>query len=586
MTGTIARSRKELKKLDRDLCRVLDLIPEFDPWMQMQPGMYFDLEAAYFALDWIPDWLKFHKGPKAGQPFELDAWQQAIVGCVWGFRDADGSRRFNTVFLYVGKKNGKSAFTAALICLFMATEGSRGMELYSLASSQKQASNVFKHVAGMVEQQEAFVGRWRILGNRGGTVAKSVTDDSTQSSYRVLCSDAGTVDGLEPDMAVIDELHRHKTGELMDVTRRSARNNPNHLILITTTADYNRESACNDELKRARLIRTNQNNPGQPGFAPNYFPAVWEADKAQAEEIDKDGVAGWQKPEVWAQANPGLGTIKPYAALEEGVREVLDQPSLLNDFLRLDLNIVTDTAQAFLDPTQWDDCEPGLVDLAPVVAHLDELWDELEGEPCYMGIDLSRKTDQTAVALWFPDHGVVLVWHWIPQDRATYTEKAHGIPYSAWARHGLITICPGGIVDFDLVEAKLVELVEHFDVQGAGFDPYKFERIRQDIVRADVDVELTSMTQGAKTLGEATIELEALVVAGELKHGGHPVLRQNARNVTVRTDANKNIVPCKKSSTGPIDGVLALVMALAGAILEVAGPSLDDIYSEEEPLDA
>lgn len=580
----VARTARSLRRLDPELAELVQLIPEWDPWAQHRPGEYFDPEAARHALEWIPEWLKFHKGPKAGEPFELDDWQRAIVAIVWGFRLADGSRRFNTVFLYVAKKNGKSAFTAALILYFLATEGGNGMELYSLASSQKQANNVFKHAAGMVKLQPAFLGRWRILGNKGGTVTKSITDEESLSSYQVLCADPDTVDGFEPDMAVVDELHRHRTGELMDVVRRSGRSNPRHLTIITTTADHNRESACNDELRRARLIRENTGQADEPGYAPRYAPCIWEADREKALEIDDDGVAGWEKPEIWAQANPGLGTIKPIETLEEGVQEVKDQPSKLNNFLRLDLNIVTDTAEAWLDPGQWDACEPRRT-VKQAAKHILQLREDLEGEPCWAGVDLSRKIDQTAAVLWFPDHEVVLSWHWMPRDRARLVEHRHGIPYSLWEREGLIEICDGGVVNYKDVEAKLMELTDLYDIQDVGYDPWKFERIRQNVLTADIEVELTQMAQGAKTLGEATAELEGLVVEGRLKHGCHPVLKQNARNASIRIDANTNIIPCKKRSSGPIDGILALVMALAGAILEPAGPSLGDYLDSGEILE-
>lgn len=575
-----------LEAEDPDLAALVRLIPGYDPWAQVQPGMYFDPELARFPLWWIPEWLKFHKGPKARQPFELDDWQRAILACLWGFRNEDGTRRYTTCFLYVGKKNGKTAFSAAVIVLVLATDKAQGLEAYSVASAQNQTANVFKHVAGMIKQQPAFVGRFRILGNRGGTVAKSVTDESTMSSYRVLCSDADTIDGVEPNLVVVDELHRHKTGAVMDVLRRSGRSVPNHLTMITTTADYNRESACNDELARARAVRDNTGDPGRPGFAPSYLPCIWEADKAQAEHIDENtGVAGWETEAIWRQANPGLGTIKEIKAMGEGAAEVRDLPSKLNDFLRLDLNVVTDTAEAWLDMAKWAACEPART-AEEAAAHLARVEEELRGQTCHLGLDLSRLLDQTAVALYFPETKQVVMRYWIPAERAKSEEKKHGIPYSLWSRLGLITLVPGEVIEFGLVEAEIHRLIGTFGVVEIGYDAWKAERLRQRLDESDIEADLVQMRQGAGTLGEATAQLEGLVVKGELRHGSHPILEMNARNCAIRKDQNLNIVPCKKSSTGPIDGIMALTMALASAIVAPVEQSLDDIYAEGETLDA
>lgn len=574
--ATIAYTREDLEHVDPELAALVQEIPGYDPWALHPDGWHFDPDLAWRALGWFPRVLKFVSGPRAGQPFELDRWQASIVACLWGFRKPDGSRRFNTCFLYVGKKNGKSAFTAGIILLAMSTDGQQGFEAYSVASTQKQAGNVFKHVAGMVKQQPKFAGRYRILGNKGGTVQKSVTDESTMSSYRVICSDADTIDGLEPDLAIIDELHRHKTGETMDVVRRSGRNNPNALFVITTTADHDRESACNSELKRAKAIRDNQGDPSRPGYAPTYLPCVWEADREQALEIGEDGLAGWERPEVWAQANPGLGTIKPLAALEEGAQEVRDTPSRLNDFLRLDLNIVTSTAQTWLDMAAWDRCAGG-----ETVAQLRE---RLKGRPCFGALDLSRTRDQTSFVLWFSEERVVLPWYWLPKDHAAHVEKAQDIPYAYWQQEGLIELIPGEVIEPEVVEAKIVALSEAYGVQEIGYDPYAAENTRQNLEKAGLQMVL--MRQGHLTLSEPTKEIERLVLKGGFAHGGHPILRFNASNAAIRYDANRNIMPCKRTSTGPIDGILAFVMAVGRSILgEPARESLNDIYAREEYLD-
>lgn len=557
-----------------DIAALLDLVPGWDPWAQMEAGWYFTIAGARAAVEWFPENLLLVKGPKAGKPFVLEPFQAAIIATLFGFRRANGTRRFRRAWLYVGKKNAKSSLAAGIVLLIMSTDGEQGAENYSAAAAQKQAGHVFDHAAGFVlknpKLNKAKGGRFRVYGHKGGSVSKLIADEDTLSFYKCLASDADTADGANPHLSIIDEFHRHKNGALADILLRSSRTRSQPLTIWTTTADHNRESACNTMLKFARAVRDNGGDDGQPGYAPDFAPFIWEAAK------DDD----WESVEAWRKANPGLGTIKPMEAMEAACQDAKDMPSTLNSFLRLELNIVTDTADAWLDMAKWDACEPERT-VAEVAAHLEELEAELEGEVCYAGLDLSRTRDQTAVPLWFPERRVVLCRFWIPKDRAVAEEKLHGIPYSLWARHGLITLVPGGVIEYGMIDAEIQRLGQRFKIQELGYDPWKAERLRQTLVADELEAEMISMRQGAQTLGEATTELERLVLAGELRHGGHPVLRQNALNAAVREDKNLNIIPCKKTSDGPIDGIMALVMAIAGAILSPPGPSLDDILSEE-----
>jgi phage terminase large subunit-like protein len=259
------------------------------------------------------------------------------------------------VFLYVGKKNGKSSFSAALILLVMATDQEQGAEVYSAASTQKQAGLVFDHAAGMVRQEPRLKRRLQVYGDRGGSVAKSIVDYETMSSYKCLASDADSADGVNPHLNVIDEVHRHRTGELMDVLVRSTSTRRQPLTIYTTTADYNRPSACNDLRKYALSVRENDGDAAKLGHDPAFLPVVYEA------TIEDDPGAR----ETWLKANPGLGLVKSEEAMAKAYREAREIPSKLNSFLRLDLNIVTDVDEAWLDMAAWDGCageheiEPG-----------------------------------------------------------------------------------------------------------------------------------------------------------------------------------------------------------------------------------
>lgn len=529
-----------------DMADTLLGIPGYDPWVQQQAGQDFSVSIAIEAVSFFADWLRHVKGRFAGEPFALESWEQAIIANLWGWRNADGTRRYRRMLLYVGKKNGKSALSAGIILLSMATDGEQGSEVYSVASTQKQAGNVFDHAAGFVRLSPELKARFKVLGDKGGTVSKSIIDYRTMSSYKCLSSDADSADGVNPHLNVIDELHRHKSGELSDILERSTSARVQPLTVYTTTADYNRESACNSLLHYARLVRANKNDEDELGFDPGFLPAIWEA----SADDDPGDIATWRK------ANPGLGTVKSLEQMRQGWREAQTDAHKMSQFLRLDLNIVMDAKDAWIPMAEWDACAGD--------RKFAELVEAMRGERCYGGLDLAATIDLTAFVLFFPDHGVVLPWFWIPESTAKRAERKSPkrYLYSTWSRDGYLTITQGDVADYEFVEKKVLEVAQDYDLRIVGYDPWN---ARHTAIRLESrGVKMLEMRQGAGTLGEATKRLHVLWKDRQLVHGGHPVLRWNAQNVMVREDANKNIVPSKGHSSGQIDGIAALVMAITG----------------------
>ena len=207
--------------------KLLTSLPGYDPFEQAD-GCTFDPEAAQRVMDFFPECLKHCKGPLAGQPFELETWQRATVANVYGWKRADGRRRFREVLIYVAKKNGKTALAAGLVLYALAGDGEFGAEVYSAAASRDQAALVFGHAAGMVKLEPELSKRLTLYGHRGGSITKAIAYPDQMSSYRCLAADANTADGTNPSFVVIDELHRHKSPELADVLQKStaARDQP------------------------------------------------------------------------------------------------------------------------------------------------------------------------------------------------------------------------------------------------------------------------------------------------------------------------------------------------------------------------
>jgi phage terminase large subunit-like protein len=553
--------------------RLLFLQPGYDPCAQAE-GCYFDEAAALEPIEFIEEVVKHAKGPAAGKPFLLEDWQKCWIANLFGWKRSDsGLRRVTETLLYVPKKNSKTALAAALM-VYALCKSPFGAELYSAAASQDQAGLLFAHVAGMVALDVDLTKALHTYGNKGGTVRKSIAYPERMASYKCLHADADTVDGVAPWFVVVDELHRHESPELSDVLHKSTAATPGALVIYTTTADYNRESACNTKLKYARRVIANKGDRAQPGFDPAFLPAVWEA------SVKDD----WMSPATWRKANPNLGVTVSEEWMRREAQKAKETPSELNNFLRLHLNIVTDAAQAWLAAADWDrGAEPAIE-----VGH-EEAWIAergLEGRRCVAGLDLAKTTALTACAFVFaprdPKDGyAVLMRFWMPRARMESAERRDNVPYSQWQQEGWLRVTEGDVTDYDVVRSDVVELCRRFKPERLAYDPWGATQMANQF--GAEEIQCVEFKQLLSSFAEPTDEFERLVLSSRLSHGGHPILRWNAGNVSVFTDTNGNKRPSKISSTGHIDGIVSAIMALGVLILlePEAGGDIEAAYAEE-----
>lgn len=428
-------------------------------------------------------------------------------------------------------------FCAGMVCLTMFTDGEPGAQLYSAAAEKEQAGLIYRHAAGMIARNPDLDSRCRIY-----RTFKSIEHHGTASIYKALSADADTKHGLNSHFVVVDELHAHPNGDLVDVLITSTGSRRQPMIVHITTADFSRESVCNTKYDYACKVRDSVVADS------SFMPAIWEA------AVEDD----WTSPEVWAKANPNLGVSVRREYLERECKRAQDEPSYENTFKRLHLNIRTQQDVRWLKLEQWDDCN-GAVSAK-----------ELEGRTCYGGLDLSTKLDISAFVLVFPpllddEPWKVLPRFWIPGENAHKREKRDRVPYLTWERQGLITLTPGNVIDYDYIKAQILEDAKRFEIKELGYDPFNANQISVQL--AGEGIEMVEVRQGFLTLSEPSKELERLVVSKMLAHGGNPVLRWMASHVAIETDAAGNIKPSKKKSTERIDGIAALVTGLARAIV-------------------
>lgn len=507
-------------------------LPGYDPYLTAGESYVFDPEAAQKAVAFF-GYLKFIEGEKAGQPFVLEEWQQAIVGALFGWKHAEtGLRRYREAFLFVPRKNGKTPLCAGLVLLGLFVDDEPGAQIYSAAAEREQAALVFRHASGMIARDPTLQKISRVY-----KTFKSIEVQATNTVYKALSADADTKHGFSTHLAIIDELHAHPNADLVDVLQTSmgARREP--LMVHITTADYDRESVCNTKYDYATKVRDGVFEDA------SFLPVIYEA------SVDDD----WTDPDVWAKANPNLGVSVRRDYLDRECQRAQNEPTYENTFRRLHLNIRTQQDVRWLSLAKWDACGGAAVD---------------SGQ-CYAGLDLASTTDIASLVLYFPETQSLLPYFWIPEDNARERERRDRVPYMTWARQGLIETTPGNVIDYNHIRAKVNETAGLHDIRQIGYDPWNARHLAQQLQDED-GLPLVEVRQGYVTLNEPTKMFERMVVSGELRHGDNPVLRWMAGNVTVKIDPSGNIKPDKAKSSEKIDGIVASIMAVGLAAMAEA----------------
>lgn len=531
--------------------KLFKLIPGYDPEAGVDPDVYwFDVEEAERRVAFFPACIRHIKGPEAGNPYELAPHEMAIVGCAFGWkRRRDGMRRYRQCFLYIPKKNSKTTLACGVMLCHMTMDLELGGEYYSAGSTRDQAAIVFEITSKMVQKVPELAKAFRIYGAAGGSQQRAIIDDEFDSFYRPLSSDASANDGANVFVAVIDELHRHKDdGELADLLIRgtSARQQP--FTWIMTTADHEGESACNRKHAEASRVRDNGGDPDKPGYDMEFLPVIFEAPKD----------ADWTDPAIWAIANPNLGRSKTYDYMEKACRKAQEDESALEKFLRLDLNIQTQSHDSLIPMVHWDQC-PTDVDA-----------EALLGATCYGGLDLAQRQDIAAFALAFPpdnrDKGEwkFLFWLWCCES-TNRKRQLKAIPYQSWRDKGWLIETEGDDIDFEVIKRTIGELNSKYTIVDVGYDPYNAAYVTQAMYN-EYGMTVTEMRQGPLTLSEPTKQFRSMVITHRCNHGGSPAMRWQAANAMGKFDDKENVIPSKKNSKDKIDGIAAAIMAVGRAL--------------------
>jgi phage terminase large subunit-like protein len=493
----------------------------------------FDEASAARAIQFFR-FLRHSKGEWAGQPLELSPWQQFIVASLFGWRrKSDGLRRFRSAYIEVARKNGKSTFAAGLALYLMLADGEPGAEVYAAATTRDQARIVHGEAVRMVQRSPELARRINIFKD-------TLLHEPSASRFQPLCAAGDRLDGLNVHAAIIDEYHAHKTRELFDVldTATAARRQP--LLIVITTAGYDRTSPCWALHDYCRKVL--EGEPDETQFC--YIATLDEEDD-------------WNDSTTWIKANPNLGVSVKLDDLARKAAKAEALPAAQNEFRTKHVNQWVSQISRFIPVELWDQ----------ITDAIDP--DTLAGQSALVGLDLAKSQDVAGYVLLFGDEEAgyeVLPRFWIPEARALERERDNRIRWRAWESQGLVTISDGEVIDYALIEARLLEDARHFQIEQVAYDPWNCLQFALRL--AEAGLEVVEFPQTIKNFNEPTRKLIELVRIKKLRHGGHAVLRWMADNVEVRTDASGNIRPVKPTPDSPlkIDGIVMLIMALGLAL--------------------
>ncbi len=497
-------------------------------------GCDFDAEAGQFVCDFIEQFCRQSKGRWAGEPIELLDWERDYLMRLFGWRLPSGLRRFLTSYLEIGKKNGKSTLVSALVIVFLVADGEGAPEVHLNACDREQASIVFDEAAKMVRADDDLSARLDIIDSK-----KRIVDPAGNGLIRANSADVPSKDGANPSHVIFDELHRQKSRAMWDVYKyaSSARDQP--LRISITTAGEDDQGVWYEQRERSEKIND--------GTIPDitHLGVVYRA--LETDDLDD--------PATWRKANPSLGVTIDLEKFRREWEEAKQNPIELANFKRLRLNIITAGSTAYLPAGVWEACPFSIL---PAYRR---------GQPRYMGLDLSSINDLCALATLDGDQedGFDLTMRfWLPKENILALERQHGVPYRVWADKGYIVLTDGSTIDYQFIRREILELAGEGDLKKLLADPYNANQLLIQLAETDgLPVEM--LRQGYLSLSAPTKELLRLITCGKLRHDANPVMRWMAGNAVVERDAAGNEKLSKKRSGKKIDGMAALVNAIAGA---------------------
>ncbi len=515
--------------------------------------------------------LKVPSGKGAGQCFKLNRFQKRFIRAVYEphHKPEDVLKRIvRNAILSIARKNGKTALIACIVLVHLVgPEAEENNEIYSAANDKEQAAQVFVYCQQIIEANPSLSAILRVIESK-----KTISCYANGSKYQALSREAGTKHGKNPGLVIYDELAQAKDMDLFEVldSAMGARAEPLMLVISTQSKDPQHilsqmiddglsandpttvchlyavdDSVLDEKYCKKCKVRTKVKDRNKSNLCPKCETKL---------------VQGVYDPKVCIDANPALGKFLYIDYIKAKAERAERMPAFENSYLNLHLNMRVDQQASLISRKEWQGCE-------------DQENTLIDGEDIYLGLDLSAKTDLSAlVAISARNGDRVVPFLWKPKATLAEHEKRDRAPYAKWEKEGHLLTCPGKTIRYGDIALKLAELDQKYNILGVAYDRHRIDVLINEMEHNDIDcyegdlgegvgIRLVPFGQGFVSMGPAVEEMDVSIKAGTFHHNGNPVLTWNFSNAVALSDPAGNLKLDKQKARFRIDGAVSTVMA-------------------------
>jgi phage terminase large subunit-like protein len=504
-------------------------------------GIYFDEKAANRIIEFSQEICCLNGGDFEGIPFDPLPWQKFILGSLFGWKKADGTRRFRISFIETSKGSGKSPLAALVGIYCLVADNEPRAEVYAAATHKDQAMVLFRDAVAMRNLSPYLKQRLVTSGTGQGVWNLAFLEKS--AFFRPIASDSAQ-SGPRPHCVLLDEIHEHKNGNLIEMMRAGTKGRRQALIFMITNSGFDKQSVCWHYHEYATKVASGVLEDDA------FFSYVCAVDK---------GDEPFEDEECWYKTNPSLGVTIKHEYIREQVTQAKGMPSKESVVRRLNFSQWVGASNPWLSFDIWMGAK----------SYIDE--SELIGRRCFGGLDLSSVHDLTALVLAFEPtkddpHWRLLPFFWLPEDGLYQKGLRDGVDYLSWVKDGHLEVTPGKAIDKSFVCSRLAEISSKYNLAILGYDRWRIDDLRQHLQAEGININLQDFGQGFKDMAPAVDEFERRLIGGQMTHNGNPCLTWCAANAVIVSDPANNRKPAKDKSTGRIDGIVAAVMAIGKSL--------------------
>jgi len=528
-------------------------------------GFYFDVEESNRSINFFEKYLKLNAGQYEGLPFLLLGWQDFIVGSIFGWkRKLDNIRRFRVAYIETPKGSGKSPIAAGIGLKGLVADKEPRAEVYAAATYKDQAMVLFRDAIAFYDQSPDLQTRLKASGL--GSKRWKLESLDKGSFFKVISSERKGQSGPRPHIALLDEIHEHPDGNIIEMIRAGFKFRRQPLSFMITNAGHDKTSVCWEYHDLGTKVALGQLENDE------FFSYICSLDD---EDLVDDKYLTDES--LWKKVNPSLEYGLPgYDYIRGQVKEAQGMPSKMATVKRLCFCQWTEAENPAIGKEVWFSCQDK--------DYPDEI---LIGRRCWGGLDLSAVNDLTAFALLFEPSVKDLfwrlkVWFWIPGIGLVKKSDQDRVPYIAWRDCGFITAIDRKTIEYDFVIPDIAKISSQFKVQKIAYDRWNYKNFEKELLRMGVQLpEMVEFGQGYQSMSPAIKVFETKLIQSTIRHDGNPCLTWNAANVVAVEDPAKNKKYDKSRSTGRIDGIIASVMA-CGIIEQVVVSGFEERAAKGE----